>query len=281
MIAPGVYYDLPEREYRADPAVCNSDLGELEISPEHFKNQPEDEETKAKKMGTLIHAGVLEPARLGSQMVVRPSQWNDWRTTEAKEWKAAAIKVGKVVVTSDEHDLLLGCAKSCWLNPWLKETLLKSKKEVSVFAVDPETGLNLKIRVDILPDFGNFFCDFKTTRRAFAGPDRWPWEFFQKRYYRQASFYQHVLKLAGIERETVISIPIEKEPPYAVKPWNVPAPLLDLGEATFKRLLKIYAACQELGEWPGYPSKDGPVEVIPIDKRMEFAIVRELERMKA
>lgn len=63
-----------EKEYRAHPAVSNSSLGWLEVSPRHFvariNKELEDESTPSLDMGTLIHILALEPERVKEYVII-------------------------------------------------------------------------------------------------------------------------------------------------------------------------------------------------------------------
>lgn len=76
---PGIYFDMPEDEYHADPAFSNSGAGNILISPLDYWTNSRlnpayvDEKTAAMIAGTAFHRRLLEPARYEKLYGVLPS----------------------------------------------------------------------------------------------------------------------------------------------------------------------------------------------------------------
>ena len=94
-------------EYRAFPALNQSAAKHLLKSPAHYQayiNTPQ-EETKALKFGTFVHAAVLEPDTLNDLYATAPDV--DRRTKEGQEtWAAiATANAGKTILDAEEAKL--------------------------------------------------------------------------------------------------------------------------------------------------------------------------------
>ena len=75
---PGIYYDVPEAEYRAWDAYNWSALARTGISMEQFKwdwDHPSSQSTPAQVEGTVLHAFVLEPDEAPLRHVCRPREF--------------------------------------------------------------------------------------------------------------------------------------------------------------------------------------------------------------
>lgn len=76
---PGIYFGMSEDEYHADPALSNSGIGHLLISPLDYwvnsRMNPDyvDEKTAAMIAGTAFHRRLLEPARYERLYGILPS----------------------------------------------------------------------------------------------------------------------------------------------------------------------------------------------------------------
>jgi hypothetical protein len=59
-------------------------------------------------------------------------------------------------------------------------------------------------------------------------------------------------RAVGIPAEHFVIVAVEKEPPYAVAVYRVLDAAIDAGREQIAGLLKTYATCVALDEWPGY-----------------------------
>lgn len=263
----GVFPDLSQEDYRADSAIANSDLSQLQISPQHFKEykaRKNKKPTESQIFGTLVHAAILEPHTFPSLHVIKPEGMT-FQSKENKAWRDAQWAAGKMIVSIEDSQNIMGCVQSFMANPFLKELWHTSQKEVSVFAVCKRTGLRIKCRPDLLTETGDTLADLKTTGRGNAQAEPWFYEVKKWRYYRQASWYMYVMKCAGYDREVFVSVPLESEAPWATKPWNMPQEMIALGFKEIFALVDQFKECMDKDEWPGYPTMEpSGVDVLPI-----------------
>ncbi len=84
-VKPGIYYDMPASLYHAIPALSQSGMKHLAISPLRYwhavlnKSAEDEEETKALRLGTALHCGVVESEEtfdLRYAQAIDPSQWD-------------------------------------------------------------------------------------------------------------------------------------------------------------------------------------------------------------
>lgn len=204
----GICHGMTDGEYFAHPAIDQTLLKRFMESPRAYawaRLHPSD--TGALAFGRAAHSLVLD-----SGPTVEPRL--DGRTTEGKEQRLRA-----------EHDdlVLLGSADWEKLSDMMANKpdmrrLSPGRPEVAVFATDPETGLELKCKIDWLPDRPDDdgtmrLYDYKTTGHAATDFNSSAYRFG---YHVQAAFYMMLYR-----RATGYAGPLrfrfvvqEKQPPY-------------------------------------------------------------------
>lgn len=133
-----------------------------------------------------------------------------------------------------------------------------SLTEVSIFSVDPTTGVRLKIRPDFMLTpcamFPNgLIIDGKSTTDASKeGFARQVWNLD---YGLQASFYTSVFQsiFNTAARPPFMWLAQEKEAPHAAAYYSAGADLMAYWDKRIAETLPAIARCQEAGVWPGYP----------------------------
>lgn len=142
--APGIYFNMPEDAYHNDKALSHSGITDILISEmDYWENSPlnperEFKESDAMKFGKRCHMMLLEEKKFFDMHNVAGSGW----------------KKDRVTITSNEFKLI---KKSCDIirsDPATSEYFKHGYPEVSIFWVDPATGIRLRIRVDYLRTFG-------------------------------------------------------------------------------------------------------------------------------
>lgn len=267
--APGVY-DLPMAVYHGDccagPSVSSSGLRTIWAqSPAHYHydspynpNRPEPKDRPHFSLGRAAHHLLyLGDKGFSDEFVVRPSEWSDWRTKEAKAWRDAAILDGKTVLTDAEIEAIKGMAASLGKHPLVRpgpgqSGILDGAVERSLIWQDEKTGVWLKSRPDNIPSGSGLFADLKTTEsvsdesleRSLAGFG----------YHMQAA-------LVAMASEAVLGLPadaftfafvwVEKAPPHCVRVTVLTGEDLERGRMQLRRSIDQFAACVASGEWPG------------------------------
>jgi exodeoxyribonuclease VIII len=254
----GVFYDMPEQDYRSAQAIAGSDAKHI-LPPKtpahyaaHMAGETKREQTKAMLLGTMSHLAVLEPNKLDAAFVEKP-EGIDFRTKAGKEWRE---QVGSTpILDQDEARAVRGIRDSIAAHDAAKALLAGCDSEVAMFA-EHRTGLWIKGRVDALKvesDNEAVICDVKTTS---AGADYGTFsrQAASLNYHVSAAWYCHLAGLNGLPPARFYWIAVEVAPPFAVAVYEIHPDALDLGVAAMNDALDLIARCEDEGVWPGYPT---------------------------
>lgn len=266
---PGVY-DLPMAVYHSDccegPSISSSGLRTIWAqSPAHYHydspynpNRPEPKDRPHFSIGRAAHHLLyLGEKGFSDEFVVRPSEWSDWRTKDAKAWRDAAIADGKTVLTDAEIEAIKGMAASLGKHPLVRpgpgqSGILDGAVERSLIWQDEKTGVWLKSRPDNIPSGSGLFADLKTAESVSD-------ESLERSL---ASFGYHMqAALVAMASETVLGLPadaftfafvwVEKAPPHCVRVTVLTGEDLERGRMQLRRSIDQFAACVASGVWPG------------------------------
>jgi hypothetical protein len=246
------------QEYENINALNYSGMKELLKSPLHYQTylKRENVETKALRIGTLVHLAVLQPELWQN---FKPAPACDKRTKEGKQAYAdfvATLKPSEQVVDLEEHEVIVRVASAA---ESLKSSLGVQfvSTEVAVIAVDH--SVPLKCSIDAIGDDG-FLYDIKTTEDASVyGFKKTA---FMYRYYLQAFVYSRLYELATGERPKGFRfIAVEKDLPNAGGIFELDAEFMHKAFLDYERALKLYIQATETNNWCGYPTE---VQVITL-----------------
>ena len=249
--------DMPADVYHAHDSISNTGLKLIMRSPAHYKySAVKDKSTRFKVAGSALHMACLEPDIFYDTYTLLRSSENRM----SSEYKTAKKEFGEeFVLVKPEIEKIEGMAKS----------LSKSKiydcidnyncdKELSGFAIDPETGLMCRHRFDAIID--GVAIDLKTTTDA--RPHAFSKKILDFGYHIQAAFYADQYNwITGEEIEKFIFIAIETSAPYAVKIYELDQDSIDAGRKKYRQALNEYAQCKASNIWPAY---DQDIETIGI-----------------
>ena len=245
-------------EYRAFPALNQSAAKVLIAnSPAHYQayiNTPQ-EETKALKFGTFVHAAVLEPQTLDDLYATAPEV--DRRTKEGKEtWAAfATANAGKTILDAEES--AIGHLVASHARLALKTHGVVFDATEVMYHVD-YCGVPLKAAIDGVA--GDYLWDIKTTDDASAAGMLKAIRNY--RYNLQAYWYRLVYELATGRRPLGFRfLFVEKEPPFATAVCEVGPELMSYAVSDFEKAITLFKECSASGVWPSYPEE---VQVIDI-----------------
>ena len=244
-------------EYRAFPALNQSAAKHILKSPAHYQayiNTPQ-EETKALKFGTFVHAAVLEPQTLDDLYATAPEV--DRRTKEGKETWAAfqTANIGKTILDAEES--AVGHLVAASARHALKRLGVEFDATEVMYHVD-YNGVPLKAAIDGVA--GDYLWDIKTTDDA--SPAGMLKSIRNYRYNLQAYWYRLVYELATGRRPLGFRfLFVEKEPPFATAVCEIGPELMSWAIADFEKALTTYKACVESGVWPAYPDDIQVIDV--------------------
>jgi hypothetical protein len=212
--------------------------------------------------GKAAHCEVL-----GQGEPIRYVDADDWRTKDARAAKAEAYEAGEIPLLAKDEGVLEGMVAALRAHP-LAAALLNpatGKAEQSLFWTDPDSGVNLRGRLDWLPnarDGRMIIPDYKTAAKADT-------ESFAKSaasygYVMQDPWYRDLVTgLELAEDVSFVFIVQEKEPPYLVNVIELDGDALRIGRGLNRRAIHLFRKCTDNNHWPGY-STDVELVSLPI-----------------
>jgi len=245
-ILPGVFTGVPGSVYHASDGFSRSNLCEIDRSIAHYKISLETKNVQTDPLlkGSAFHDLCLLPDFYYSNYKVADT--GDKRT---KKYKTFVSKYpNNDILTPGMANDVKDMRDAIYSNPKMKEALdiETSLREVSIWARDPDTGLLLKIRPDLICD--GLIIDLKSTispsKEAFVYSVR-DWK-----YHVQASYYLYVSSLIGMDIEDFIFFVVGSKPPFLTGIYNLPRLKEDVvsgpdvsleeGERFFRHSLDVY-----------------------------------------
>lgn len=254
---PGVYGDLSNEDYHADPipegSLSASGAKTLLKAPAKFRWEQKHPTFKdTYDFGSVAHAKALSDDTV---TIVRVEA-NDWRTNTAKAIRDEAREAGHVALLAKDCDVVDEMVAALMAEPDAKELLtLPGKSEQSAFWQDKTTGVWLRARFDRLPEpvEGQPFVivDYKTA--ASSEPETFAKACADYGYFMQAPWYCDAVRTLGIHPDPAFVFVVqEKDPPYLVSVCQLDMEAMQLGERLNARAIELYADCSRTGVWPGY-----------------------------
>lgn len=265
---PEIIENLPYEDYAKRPGVNASLLKTVHrYSLAHAKAQIDGKlegDSEEFDFGKAFHSLFLEGKR---EYVVHPSHylceekkpggergekhtiekdWN-WNANYCKDWAAQQTLQ---VMSAKEVEAMEGMALTA--RNALSGFDHKGRRELSVFA--EKDGMPIKCRVDILPD--DSLCpiiDPKTCGNA--NPAEFLKHALKYGYDIQCAWTLDVLRAAGIKRESMALLAIEKSAPYAtclLRLDDTPYSFLRLGRIKANAAFIKVKSAFETGNWPDY-----------------------------
>ena len=293
-VEPGVYPDMPMDEYHSSKAVSSTGLRKVGRSIDHYEAYLADDSvpSKAFRVGTAVHAAVLEPELFEEVYENLPPEEaqglsKTYRTTarmladgmtvpeiaDKRDIKLKTIKnnhISKagvqklrvwyqnndpseiVELPGDELDTVKRCRDAVANHPVARNLIDAGDPEISHFWEDEDTGLMCRCRPDADLANDGILVDLKTTRDARKRD-------FQRSmanygYHTQGAFYLDGSSAAsGQVRHTFIFIAVETSEPYGVRIYRLGDEAVDRGRQQCRRNLQTLADYyNDELKWTGY-----------------------------
>lgn len=273
----GLVYDLDERKYHSHPALSSTAAKKILKSPAHYRhyvNNPHDTKSEF-DLGSAVHAKVLgvgdgiavypdgdgpETFEFEDQVLSNVLAANGALSTKA--CKAFAddarsrhlIPVKRVVARK-----VNAIVESVLRNPAARRVFENGHPEVSMFATDPVTGVELRGRVDWL---GRRIGDLKTTSGE-ASETGFAIHAFRYGYDVQYGHYDYIYNQITGESLPYLWVVVETEAPYVTAVHSLNDDTRRMGHDKARLARERLARALETGEYPGYEnSTGGPIGVI-------------------
>jgi exodeoxyribonuclease VIII len=256
---PSIIEGMPNDVYHGHESISKSGLALIARSPAHYRFREAPEPTRSMEIGTAIHTAILEPARFDAEYVLL----KDVKDRRASEYKQAVAAHGtERVLVSTEADNVIGMRESVLCNPRVTQWLASGgTAELSLFALDPVTGVVVRIRPDFLTA-SNAIIDLKSTLDA--RPEGFSKSILNYSYHMQAAFYMDVFKWAtGESADSFRFIAVEKDLPHASMVYRLDDTALAEGRKMYRQALNTYAKCLEADLWPTYENSADDIISLP------------------
>lgn len=288
--SPGIYARVPIDIYHgpdlcAGPSISSSGLRTIfaESPMDYWIYSPlnprrlEKPESEAFILGRAAHHLLLGEAEFGRHFTIEPETYPDPKDGKPKKWNnnadycrdwAASARDSKLtVLTRKQMESIKGMAG---ILPWqegledsglannglVKAGALSGLIEHTIIAIDPETGIFLKSRPDVIPTASRDFNDFKTSADVSDEAIRKTLDSY--RYDMQADLASTCLEQAdGHPFEAFGFIFADKKPPHAVNVIELDPE--DLAEAAKdnRTALRTFARCLDTNRWAGPAGQRG------------------------
>lgn len=262
----GIVEAMPEEQYHAHPALSSTGARQLLKSPKVFdymRSHPQ-EPKQAFDLGTAAHSKVLG---IGARVITYPNEHLTPRgavSTKAATltWAEEQRAAGLVPISPDDAAKVDAMAEAVLANREARVLLEQDgTPEASVFATDPETGVDMRARFDFLPSFANTdpcAFDLKTTRSS-AHPEEYTRTVANFGYHFQQEWYLHAYGIAtGDFRLPMQFIVVETAAPHLVDVRPLALEYAEIARPKVRQALELFARYTEAGEWPDWndPNRD-------------------------
>lgn len=260
MTESGIIHGMPEDEYHAHPALSSTQARQILDSPARYnyaRSHPQGHKD-AFDLGTAVHTKVLGT---GDEVVTYPPEHltpSGAVSTKAAtvEWVAEQRANGLVVLTQGRVDEVNAMAEAVLAHPTARALFeQKGQPEASVFATDPDTGVEMRSRFDFLPDLNTkhpIAVDLKTTGKE-ASPEGFTKSVLNFGYDVQEEHYEDTLRFEFEVEIPFVFVVVETAAPHMVGVHQLDSLFREMGRAKAKRARELHAVCTASGEWPGYP----------------------------
>ena len=264
-VVTGIFPGVPYEEYDSWPFVRKSHLWILSSkTPAHYHyliTHPDKFDKEHFLIGHATHTAILEPELFDKIFTTRPETYTN-KKGEKKKWNASATvckdyiaehkSSGLVLLSPEQHELCQNLRDSAYSDPFIKDLLDSSEKEVSIVWNDEKTGITMKARIDIWVGSAGVIADIKTTAktadvRLFGGE-----AYRLGMHFQMAIYSDGASQVAETEISNPILLPIEKSPPYLPAHYEVEPEELSCGRIQYEIALNRLLECEKTGRWPGY-----------------------------
>lgn len=254
-------HEMSFKEYLADPCpepalsasviktmLQKSPLHAADEHPKIGNNKEEKEDSKVSRIGTVAHAIITK--QTDTRIALSP--YPEFRSNEAKEWKAAALGAGKIVIKEEEYETASAMSGQFFKN--FDKNFAKAKEAFPTDNFEKTvivqlSGVWCKIRVDAI---ANSLWDLKSTGTEYT-PQKWVQnQLFGMSYDITAAFYRRVYQAATGEDKRYIFAVLEQKSPYDSYPVILDEVGYEQANEQIDWALKTWRRGLDTGKWDGY-----------------------------
>ena len=252
-------HELSAGDYHAEKDhESSTSLKSILITPAHYlhnKQQPKSD-TEALRIGTAIHAAILEPEVFDQTYVVVPKF--DRRTTQGKADYEAFTKehTGKRILMAEDRHFIEKLRISIMRSPEVYKLLaLPGRNESSIFWTDDETGVKLKVRPDRLLTFNGSPVHISIKTAACAGKESFRYDIEKYRYHFSEAMYAEGIAQEFGEQPITIWLVFEKDT-WQIAKYPPCERTMALGHHEFRHAVHLLKKCRDMQEFLGYQKQD-------------------------
>ncbi len=206
-------------------------------------------------LGTAFHAFILDGLESFEQTVVILPEINR-RTNAGKAEYEAFMESHKnyTIISSDDLEAIKAMDASVKAHPMASRLISVGKNEVSIFWIDPFSGLPCKARTDKATGKGALI-DLKKTKDA--SPYGFRQSVLKYGYHRQNAFYlDGMTKATGEPYDLFAFICVEDHEPFRVEVYTLSEEFVNYGRQDYQRLVTLESRCRQENHWPNFTNAD-------------------------
>jgi PDDEXK-like domain of unknown function (DUF3799) len=246
--------------YHANPAIGRSMLWDYRNRKRMYQRKyilkaiAKIEPSNQMRLGTLVHALMLEPGTFDELFVRAPDEFVTdsgalSKSKKAAEWTATISKLGRTPYTGEEYDKAerMVTAMQSVVAPWLK---FPRENEKSIYWTDEISGLPCKCRPDWLMIAGDVAIvpDVKTTQSITPRNFRTSMEDYG--YHLQQSHYTAGIMAAyGVSAVDFMFLTVESNEPFQSTIYRMPEEAVEKAAMQRTRLLCELRESIEKSAW--------------------------------
>ncbi len=224
-----------------------------------------DDSSDVSRIGTVAHSALLE----GHADFVQVVDAKDWRTTAAKDAKAAAISAGKVPMLAHQMPTVRGMVDAArafiasleHTEPAIWAAFQPGGGDSEAVMVwEDRSGVLCRARPDRISADRSVIIDVKTGGTS-AEPDAWSKQMVRMGYHVSAAFYRRGAETIFGKAPTYVFLAQEQEPPYLCSLIGIEPAGLELAARRVDRGLRQWAMCARANRWSAYPNRVCYVEL--------------------
>lgn len=261
---PGIHHGVPLAEYLSWPYPSKSGLMAFAQSPAQYQHErlhPKEATDRMLKGGAVDCLVFDGPKGFDARyMRLPPGMRRDKRHKKYQEFLAEAGD--REVLKGEDFDQVAEVARAVVDYPLAGQRIHDGTAQLSIVWDDPDTGLRLKGRPDLLT-FTNEIpevVDLKVT--ADPRPEPFQRVIHNMRYHWQAAIYLDGLSvLHGYGIDQFSFIVVQDAPPYSVEVYRLHQTAIEQGRLEYKALLAQFQACEAEQTWP---ASTGEIQTIDL-----------------
>ena len=252
-LTTGIVHGMPDAEYHARTELSSTGARRILDSPARFQwEQTHRVESVAFDVGHAVHAKVLG---VGSVVIAIPDE--HLTPSGAVSTKAATVTwlteqraAGLVPIGPSDAARIDAMTEAVLAHRGARAILEQpdARPEASVFATDPETGVECRARFDLLATTA---ADLKTTAGS-ASAIGFGRDAAKHGYPIQEAHYLDTLEWATGERRPMVFVVVEKAAPHLVAVHELDGVTRLVARDLAARARATYAECLATDTWPGY-----------------------------